>query len=90
MACRTLDPDAAPWRIGIEHPHDPSRLVAVVPVATGAVATTARTPPAGCGPDPAAAPWWSGRTDPPPWYMLVGDQAAVVTDPVEAPSAQAP
>jgi FAD:protein FMN transferase len=40
MACRTLDPAAAPWRIGIEHPHDPSRLVAVVPVATGAVATS--------------------------------------------------
>jgi thiamine biosynthesis lipoprotein len=40
MVCRTLDPAAAPWRIGIEHPHDPSRLVAVVPVATGAVATS--------------------------------------------------
>ena len=40
MVCRTLVPAAAPWRIGIEHPHDPSRLVAVVPVATGAVATS--------------------------------------------------
>ena len=33
-------PAAAPWRIGIEDPHDPSRLVAVVPVHTGAVATS--------------------------------------------------
>jgi len=40
MVCRTLDPDGPPWRIGIEHPHDPSRLVAVVPVSTGAVATS--------------------------------------------------
>jgi thiamine biosynthesis lipoprotein len=40
VACRTLDPGARPWRIGIEHPHDPRRLVAVVPVATGAVATS--------------------------------------------------
>jgi thiamine biosynthesis lipoprotein len=40
LVCRTLDPEAPPWRIGIEHPHDPSRLIAVVPVATGAVATS--------------------------------------------------
>ena len=40
IACRTLDPDAPPWRIGIEDPHDPTRLVAVVPVRTGAVATS--------------------------------------------------
>lgn len=40
LLCRTLDPDAAPWRIGIEHPHDPRRLIAVVPVGTGAVATS--------------------------------------------------
>ena len=33
-------PPGAPWRIGIEDPHDPSRLVAVVPVHTGAVATS--------------------------------------------------
>ena len=39
-ALRTLDPDAPPWRIGIEHPHDPGRLIAVVPVTTGAVATS--------------------------------------------------
>ena len=40
LVCRTLDPEAPPWRIGIEHPHDPSRLIAIVPVATGAVATS--------------------------------------------------
>ena len=40
LVCRTLDPDADPWRIGIEDPRDPTRLVAVVPVRTGAVATS--------------------------------------------------
>ncbi len=40
LTCRTLDPAARPWRIGIEHPHDPKRIVAVVPVRTGAVATS--------------------------------------------------
>ena len=33
-------PGRLPWRIGIEDPHDPSRLVAVVPLHTGAVATS--------------------------------------------------
>ena len=40
LVCRTLDPDAAPWRIGIEDPHDLTRVLAVVPVRTGAVATS--------------------------------------------------
>jgi FAD:protein FMN transferase len=40
ITCRTLDPAAPPWRIGIEDPHDPRRLVATVPVRTGAVATS--------------------------------------------------
>ncbi|MFF0817569.1 FAD:protein FMN transferase [Rhodococcus sp. NPDC003318] len=40
MTCRTHDPAAAPWRIGIENPLDTSRLVAVVPIHTGAVATS--------------------------------------------------
>ena len=40
LVCRTLDPDAPPWRIGIEHPHDTSRVIAVAPVHTGAVATS--------------------------------------------------
>ncbi|GAA4758533.1 FAD:protein FMN transferase [Actinomycetospora chibensis] len=36
---RALDPDL-PWRIGIEDPHDPRRLLATVPVRDGAVATS--------------------------------------------------
>jgi thiamine biosynthesis lipoprotein len=40
IVCRTLDPDDPPWRIGIEDPRGPRRLVAVVPVTTGAVATS--------------------------------------------------
>jgi FAD:protein FMN transferase len=40
ITCRTLDPDAAPWRIGLEDPHDPDHLTAVVPLHTGAVATS--------------------------------------------------
>ncbi|MGK5171705.1 FAD:protein FMN transferase [Geodermatophilus sp. CPCC 205761] len=40
LVCRTLDPDGAPWRIGIEDPRDPRRLVAVVPVRSGGVATS--------------------------------------------------
>jgi FAD:protein FMN transferase len=40
MVCRTLDPEAGPWRIGIEDPRDPARVIAVVPVWTGAVATS--------------------------------------------------
>ena len=40
MTCRTLDPTSPPWRIGIEDPADPTRILAVVPVFTGAVATS--------------------------------------------------
>ena len=40
LVCRTLDAGAPPWRIGIEDPADPRRLLAVVPVPTGAVATS--------------------------------------------------
>jgi thiamine biosynthesis lipoprotein len=40
MTCRTLDPGAAPWRIGVEDPADPQRIRAIVPVFTGAVATS--------------------------------------------------
>ncbi|WP_018681954.1 FAD:protein FMN transferase [Actinokineospora enzanensis] len=43
LVCRTLDPDADPWRIGVEHPIDPTRLVAVIPVHSGAVATSGTT-----------------------------------------------
>ena len=35
-AARTREP----WRIGIEDPHDPTRVLAVVPLRTGAVATS--------------------------------------------------
>jgi thiamine biosynthesis lipoprotein len=34
------DPAGEPWPIGIEHPLDPTRLVATVPVHRGAVATS--------------------------------------------------
>ncbi|RBY75441.1 FAD:protein FMN transferase [Blastococcus sp. TF02-09] len=40
LLCRTLGPDTPPWRIGIEDPHDPRRVIAVVPLGTGAVATS--------------------------------------------------
>lgn len=40
IVCRTLDADSPPWRIGVENPHDPDRLAAVVPLHTGAVATS--------------------------------------------------
>jgi thiamine biosynthesis lipoprotein len=38
MTCRAAHGD--PWRIGIEDPHDPSRVLAVVPIRDGAVATS--------------------------------------------------
>ena len=40
LVCRTVDPDGPAWRIGVEDPRDPRRLVAVVPVLDGAVATS--------------------------------------------------
>ena len=40
MVCRTLEAKDGPWRIGVEHPLDARRLIAVVPVFTGAVATS--------------------------------------------------
>ena len=40
LTCRTLENTSAPWRIGVEDPADPSRTVAVIPVYTGAVATS--------------------------------------------------
>ncbi|SNS10552.1 thiamine biosynthesis lipoprotein [Geodermatophilus saharensis] len=39
VVCRTID-GGRPWRVGIEDPHDPRRLVATVPVTAGAVATS--------------------------------------------------
>jgi thiamine biosynthesis lipoprotein len=43
LTCVVRDRAAEPWRIGIEDPHDPSRVLAVVPVHTGAVATSGAT-----------------------------------------------
>jgi thiamine biosynthesis lipoprotein len=40
MLCRTANPAGTPWRIGIEDPTDPRRIVAVVPVHSGAIATS--------------------------------------------------
>jgi FAD:protein FMN transferase len=41
MVCRTSGAGAGlPWRIGIEDPHDPRRVLATVPVSNGAVATS--------------------------------------------------
>lgn len=40
MTCRTAAPESPGWRIGIEDPADPRRVLAVVPVRTGAVATS--------------------------------------------------
>lgn len=40
MICRTKRTGAPAWRVGIEDPLDPRRLVAVVPVLDGAVATS--------------------------------------------------
>lgn len=43
MVCHVAAVDSQPWRVGIEDPRDPSRLVAVVPVRNSAVATSALT-----------------------------------------------
>lgn len=43
MVCHTALADGAPWRIGIEDPLDPTRVIAVVPVWNGAVATSGLT-----------------------------------------------
>jgi FAD:protein FMN transferase len=40
MLCRTADPDGVAWQVGIEDPHDPQRLIAVVPIRSGAIATS--------------------------------------------------
>jgi len=40
LVCRTGMAGSPGWRIGIEHPHDPAGVVAVVPVRNGAVATS--------------------------------------------------
>jgi FAD:protein FMN transferase len=42
ITCRA-DAASDPWRIGIEDPQDPARVLAVVPLRTGAVATSGTT-----------------------------------------------
>lgn len=43
MVSRVAGPDRPAWRIGIENPHRPDRLVTVVPLRDGALATSALT-----------------------------------------------
>lgn len=40
MTCRVAAPSSPAWRIGIEDPHDPGKIAAVVPIRTGAIATS--------------------------------------------------
>ena len=40
MVCHVADPARDPWLVGIEDPHDPTRVLARVPVRHGAVATS--------------------------------------------------
>jgi thiamine biosynthesis lipoprotein len=40
LVCDVRTTDGEPWQIGIEDPHDPSRVLARVPVRHGAVATS--------------------------------------------------
>jgi FAD:protein FMN transferase len=40
MVCHVADVKRPPWRIGVEDPHDRTSVVAVVPISTGAVATS--------------------------------------------------
>ncbi len=43
MTCRVTSPESPAWRVGIEDPHDRNRVVAVVPIRNGAVATSGLT-----------------------------------------------
>ena len=40
IVCHTADPSRSAWRIGIEHPLNSKTLIAVVPIRSGAVATS--------------------------------------------------
>lgn len=40
LVCHVADDARPPWQVGVEHPHDPGRLVARIPVRSGAVATS--------------------------------------------------
>jgi FAD:protein FMN transferase len=43
MVCHTDDPQGLPWRVGIEDPHDPTRVIGTVPLTRGAIATSGTT-----------------------------------------------
>lgn len=43
MVCHVSSPDRPAWWIGVEDPHDPTRLVARMPVHSGAIATSGAT-----------------------------------------------
>ena len=43
MVCHVATDASPAWRVGIEDPHDPTRVLAVVPVRDGAVATSGLT-----------------------------------------------
>lgn len=40
LVCRNASTESPAWRIGIEDPRDPTKIIAVVPVGNGAVATS--------------------------------------------------
>lgn len=40
LVCSTSRPESPAWRVGIEDPADPARIIAVIPVRDGAVATS--------------------------------------------------
>lgn len=40
LVCHVSDPDGAPWRVGVEDPFDPRRVLAVVRLRRGGVATS--------------------------------------------------
>ena len=69
LVCRTRQPGSPGWRIGVEDPHRPGRIVAVVPVRDGAVATS--------GPAHRGAHIEDPRTGETPWALasvtVVGD-----------------
>ncbi len=40
MVCHVADPGRPGWQVGVEHPLDPTSVIAVIPMRTGAVATS--------------------------------------------------
>jgi thiamine biosynthesis lipoprotein len=52
MVCRSRMTDSPGWQVGVEDPLDPTRVVAVIPIHDGAVATSGLTQRAGHITDP--------------------------------------